>query len=68
MGHLLQMTVGNQHLVVFINYLTKWPEVYAIPNAKAVTMAKVFVEQTYSKHSTGQPRGGRLKGSHQASS
>jgi len=45
MGHLLQMTVGNQHLVVFINYLTKWPEVYAIPNAKAVTMAKVFVEQ-----------------------
>jgi len=50
MGHLLQMTVGNQYLVIFINYLTKWPEVYAIPNAKAVTMAKVFVEQIVCWH------------------
>jgi hypothetical protein len=33
---------GNQHLLVMVNYLMKWPEVVALPNMKAETVVKVF--------------------------
>ena len=38
---------GNRYAVVFVDYLTKWPEVFAIP---ALTIAKLFVEQIISRH------------------
>ena len=38
-------TKGNRYVVVFMDYLTKWPEAFAIPDQTAETIAKVLVEE-----------------------
>ncbi|UYV84436.1 K02A2.6-like [Cordylochernes scorpioides] len=35
---------GNKYLLVAMDYFTKWPEVYAIPNQEAATVARVIVD------------------------
>ena len=45
---------GNKYAVVFMDYLTKWPEVYATQDQTAPTIARLFVEQFISRH--GVPR------------
>jgi transposase InsO family protein len=35
-----------------MDYLTKWPEAFAIPDQKAETVAKLFVEQIVCRHGT----------------
>lgn len=37
---------------VFMNYLTKWPEVFAVPDQTAVTIAGFLLEQIVSRHSS----------------
>ena len=34
----------NRYALTFMNYLTKWPEVFAIPDPKTETIAKILVE------------------------
>ncbi|UYV65106.1 K02A2.6-like [Cordylochernes scorpioides] len=34
---------GNRYILVAMDYFTKWPEAYAIPNQEATTVAKVLV-------------------------
>ena len=41
---------GNRYAVVFMDYLTKWPEVFATTDQTAPTIAKLFVEQIVSHH------------------
>ena len=41
---------GNQYAVVFVDYLTKWPEVFAVPDQSAATIAKLLVEEIVSRH------------------
>ena len=41
---------GNKLVLVFVDYLTKWPEVYAMPDQTAPTIARLFVEQVISQH------------------
>ena len=41
---------GNQYAVVFVDYLTKWPEVFAVPDQSAATVAKLLVEEVVSRH------------------
>lgn len=41
---------GNQYAVVFINYLTKWPEAFAVPDQSAATIAKLLVEEVVARH------------------
>ena len=36
--------------MVFVDYLTKWTEVFATPDQTALTIAKLFVEQIISCH------------------
>ena len=36
---------GNRYAVVFMDYLTKWPEVFAVPDQTALTIARLLVEQ-----------------------
>ena len=41
---------GNQYALVFVNYLTKWPEVFPIPDQTAATIARIFVKEIISRH------------------
>ena len=41
---------GNRYAVVFVDYLTKWPEVYATQDQTAPTIAKLLVEGIISRH------------------
>ena len=41
---------GNQYAVVFMDYLTKWPEVFAVPDQTAATIAQLLVEEVVSRH------------------
>lgn len=41
---------GNQYAVVFVDYLTKWPEVFAVPDQTAATIANLLVENIISRH------------------
>ena len=42
---------GNKYVVVFSDYLSKWPEAFALKDAKAETIARVFVEELICRHS-----------------
>jgi len=41
---------GNRYVVVFMDYLTKWPEAYATSDQTAETIARLFVEQIVCRH------------------
>ena len=41
---------GNQYAVVLMDYFAKWPEVFAVPNQKAETIARLLVECVISRH------------------
>ena len=41
---------GNQYAVVFIEYLTKWPEVFPTTNQEALTIAKLLAEKVVPVH------------------
>ena len=41
---------GNQYVVVFMDYLTKWPEVFATQDQSALTIAKLFVQEVVCRH------------------
>ena len=45
---------GNKYAVVFIDYLTKWVEVFAVAEQSAETVARLFVEGIVCRH--GVPR------------
>lgn len=45
LGPLPKSEEGNRYLLVCMDYFTKWPEVYPIPNQEAETIAKVLVEE-----------------------
>ena len=36
---------GNKHVLVFQDFLTKWPMVYPIPNQQTVHIVQLFAEQ-----------------------
>ena len=41
---------GNSYVAVFMDYLTKWPEAFAIADQTAETIARLFVEQIVCRH------------------
>lgn len=41
---------GNQYLVVFLDYLTKWVEAYPVPDQQAETIAHLLVENVVCRH------------------
>ena len=48
--HFPKSSAGNQYAIVFVDYLTKWPEVFAAPDQTAFTIAKLFVEEIVCRH------------------
>ncbi len=41
---------GNKYVVVFVDYFTKWPEAFPVPDQTAETIARLFVEQIVCRH------------------
>ena len=44
------MEKGNRYVVVFMDYLTKWPEAFAVPDQKAETIARLLVKEIVCWH------------------
>lgn len=40
---------GNRYILVAVDYFTKWPEVYAVPDQSAVTTAERLVEEMFCR-------------------
>ena len=49
-GPLPESNSGKRYLLVFIDYFTKWPEVVAVKDTKAVTTAEAFVKAIVCRH------------------
>ena len=49
LGPLPKTESGNRYILVAMDYFTKWPEAYPIPNQEAVTVAKVLVEGFFTR-------------------
>ena len=43
-------THGNKYTIVFMDYLTKWPEVFPAKDQSAYTIAKTLVERVIPRH------------------
>ena len=41
---------GNQYAIVFVDYLTKWPEVFPTKDQSSFTIAKLLVEHIVTRH------------------
>ena len=48
-GPLPLTAAGNRYVCVAMDYFTKWPEAYALPNHEATTVAEVLVDQFFSR-------------------
>lgn len=40
---------GNRYILVVMDYFTKWPEVFAIPNQEAITVATKLVNEVFCR-------------------
>ena len=49
LGPLPISNAGNKYLLVAMDYFTKWPEVFAIPDQEAVTIARALVEGMFCR-------------------
>ena len=49
MGELPETERGNKYVLVVSDYFTKWTECYPMPNMEAVTVAKLLVEQLFTR-------------------
>lgn len=45
---------GNKYIIVFNDYLTRWPEAFAVPTIDAPVIADLFVKEIMGNH--GAPR------------
>ena len=45
---------GNRYVVVFMDYLTKWAEAFAVPDQSAMTIARLLVEEIFCRHGAPQ--------------
>ena len=45
---------GNRYAIVFVDYLTKWVEVFPTPDQSALTIARLLIAEIISRH--GVPR------------
>ncbi|MGL4337186.1 MAG: RNase H-like domain-containing protein [Turicibacter sp.] len=51
-GPLPETANGNKYILVFCDYLTKWPEAFALPDQKSETIAQIFVEHIVFRYGT----------------
>ena len=46
----LVSNLGNKYVIAFVDYLTKWLEVFPVKNQSAYTIAKMLVEKIIPRH------------------
>lgn len=51
-GPLPKTHVGNQYILTFQDHFSKYPEAFPLPDQKASTIAKIFVEEVICRHGT----------------
>ena len=51
LGPLTETINGNKYVLVFTDYLSRWPECFAIKRIDAKTVAKIFVNEIIARHS-----------------
>ncbi|KAJ8359452.1 hypothetical protein SKAU_G00159770 [Synaphobranchus kaupii] len=49
LGPFLVTDSGNRYILVAMDYFTKWPEAFAIPDQSAATMAERLVEEMFTR-------------------
>lgn len=49
MGQFPRTDTGNRYILVAMDYFTKWPEAYAVPNQEAETVVDALVEGMFSR-------------------
>jgi hypothetical protein len=49
-GPLTKTKRGNRYILVLVDYLTKWPEAFALPDQAAESVAKIVVEEIICRH------------------
>ena len=54
LGPFLATHSNNRYIVIFTDYLTRWPEGFAVSNVEATTIAELFVDHILVRH--GAPR------------
>lgn len=52
LGPLPRSSDGNKYMLVAMDYFTKWPEAYSIPDQEAATVAEVLVQHWVSRFGT----------------
>ena len=50
MGPFPETENGNRHVLVVMDYFTKWPEAYALPNQVSMTVANVLTSEFVPRH------------------
>ena len=48
--HFSKSSSGNSYAVVFVDYVTKWPEVFPTADQSTLTIAKLLVEEIIPRH------------------
>ena len=49
LGPLPRTTDGNKYILVVMDYFTKWPEAYSIPDQEATTVAEILLQNWISR-------------------
>jgi len=49
-GPLPESDLGNRHILLLVDYFTKWAEAYALPERVAITVADVIVKRWFASH------------------
>ena len=49
LGPLPETELGNKYLLIAMDYFTKWPEAFPLPNQVAATVAKVLVNEFFCR-------------------
>ena len=49
LGPLPETEHGNKYLLIAMDYFSKWPEAYPLPNQEAITVAKVLVNEFFCR-------------------
>ena len=54
MGPLPVSDNGNKYVVVFVDYYTKWPEAFAVPDVTSDVIASLLVKEIICRHGVPQ--------------